>query len=148
MAGLVVWMHTFSPAKSWIAGLASLRKPLLHLHTQFNRELPWAELDMDFMNLNQSAHGDLELGFMETRMGLRRKTVVGHWRDPAVVRRIATWTRAACGWHEWQTLEVARFGDNMRRVAVTEGDKVEAQLRLGFAVNGYGVGELSRECAR
>jgi L-arabinose isomerase len=143
-AGLVVWMHTFSPAKSWIAGLASLRKPLLHLHTQYNRELPWAEIDMDFMNLNQSAHGDRELGFMETRMGLRRKTVVGHWRDPAVVRRLATWARAACGWHELQMLEVARFGDNMRRVAVTEGDKVEAQLRLGFAVNGYGVGELAR----
>jgi len=143
-AGLVVWMHTFSPAKSWIAGLSSLRKPLLHLHTQFNRELPWAEIDMEFMNLNQSAHGDRELGFMETRMGLRRRTVVGHWSDPAVVRRMATWARAACGWQELQTLEVARFGDNMRRVAVTEGDKVEAQLRLGFAVNGYGVGELSR----
>jgi L-arabinose isomerase len=141
-AGVVVWMHTFSPAKSWIGGLAALRKPLLHLHTQFNRELPWTEIDMDFMNLNQSAHGDRELGFMLTRMGLRRKTVVGHWRDPEVSRSIASWTRAAAGWHELQRLQVARFGDNMRRVAVTEGDKVEAQLRLGVAVDGYGVGEL------
>ena len=141
--GVVAWMHTFSPAKMWIAGLAALQKPLLHLHTQFNRELPWAEIDMDFMNLNQSAHGDREFGFIETRLRLRRKTVVGHWRDPAVVvERIAAWTRAACGWHEAQTLAVARFGDNMRHVAVTEGDKVEAQIRLGISVNGYGVGEL------
>ena len=143
-AGLLLWMHTFSPAKSWIAGLSLLRKPVLHLHTQFHRELPWAEIDMAFMNLNQSAHGDRELGFMQTRMGLRRKTVAGHWRDPTVVRRIANWTRAACGWHELQQLEIARFGDNMRRVAVTEGDKVEAQLRLGVAVNGYGIDHLSR----
>ena len=142
--GLLVWMHTFSPAKSWIAGLSLLRKPLLHLHTQFHRELPWEELDMAFMNLNQSAHGDRELGFMQTRMGLRRKTVAGHWSDPTVVHRIATWARAACGWHELQRLEVARFGDNIRRVAVTEGDKVEAQLRLCVAVNGYGVDDLSR----
>ena len=142
--GVVAWMHTFSPAKMWIAGLTALRTPLLHLHTQFNRDLPWSEIDMDFMNLNQSAHGDREFGFMETRMGLRRKTVVGHWSDPAVVRRIGAWARAACGWHELQRLEVARFGDNMRQVAVTEGDKVEAQLRLGVSVNGYGVGDLAR----
>ncbi len=141
--GVVAWMHTFSPAKMWIAGLAGLRKPLLHLHTQFNQELPWAEIDMDFMNLNQSAHGDREFGFLETRINLRRKTVVGHWRDPDVVGRIATWARAACGWHEAQHLAVARLGDNMRQVAVTEGDKVEAQLRLGISVNGYGVGELA-----
>ena len=140
--GVICWMHTFSPAKMWIAGLGSLQKPLLHLHTQFNRDLPWSEIDMDFMNLNQSAHGDREFGFVETRMRLRRKTVVGHWSDPVVVDRIGTWARAACGWHEAQTLAVARFGDNMRWVAVTEGDKVEAQLRLGVAVNGYGVGEL------
>ena len=140
--GVIAWMHTFSPAKMWIAGLASLQKPLLHLHTQFNRDLPWAEIDMDFMNLNQSAHGDREFGFMETRMGLRRKTVVGHWSDPSVVERIGTWTRAACGWSEAQSLKVARFGDNMRLVAVTEGDKVEFQLRLGVSVNGYGIGEL------
>ncbi len=142
--GLVIWMHTFSPAKMWIAGLSALRKPILHLHTQFNRELPWSEIDMDFMNLNQSAHGDRELGFMQTRMGLRRKTVVGHWSDPSVVRRLAAWTRAACGWHELQRLSVARFGDNMRQVAVTEGDKVEAQLRLGVAVNGYGSTDLAK----
>jgi L-arabinose isomerase len=140
--GVIAWMHTFSPAKMWIAGLAALQKPLLHLHTQYNRDLPWGEIDMDFMNLNQSAHGDREFGFVETRMGLRRKTVVGHWSDPSVVDRIGIWSRAAAGWHEAQTLSVARFGDNMRLVAVTEGDKVEAQLRLGISVNGYGVGEL------
>jgi L-arabinose isomerase len=140
--GVVAWMHTFSPAKMWIAGLAALQKPLLHLHTQFNRDLPWAEIDMDFMNLNQSAHGDREFGFVETRMRLRRKTVVGHWRDSTVTARIGTWARAACGWHEAQTLTVARFGDNMRRVAVTEGDKVEAQLRLGVSIDGYGINDL------
>src|SRR5262249_44068871 len=143
--GVVAWMHTFSPAKMWIAGLTALRKPLLHLHTQFNRDLPWSEIDMDVINLNQSAHGDREFGFIETRLGLRRKTVVGHWRDPAVVARLATWTRAACGWSDAQRLRVARFGDNMREVAVTEGDKVEAQLRLGVSVNGYGVGDLVEE---
>ena len=141
--GVIAWMHTFSPAKMWIAGLSALQKPLLHLHTQFNRELPWAEIDMDFMNLNQSAHGDREFGFLETRMRLRRKTVVGHWRDPGVGARVGTWARAAAGWHEAQSLRVARFGDNMREVAVTEGDKVEAQIRLGIAVNGYGVDVLA-----
>jgi L-arabinose isomerase len=140
--GVIAWMHTFSPAKMWIAGLASLQKPLLHLHTQFNRDLPWAEIDMDFMNLNQSAHGDREFAHLLTRIGARRKTVVGHWSEPSVLDRIGTWSRAACGWREAQTLSVARFGDNMRLVAVTEGDKVEAQLRLGISVNGYGVGEL------
>ena len=141
--GMIAWMHTFSPAKMWIAGLTVLQKPLLHLHTQFNRDLPWAEIDMDFMNLNQSAHGDREFGYLLSRMRLRRKAVVGHWEDPLVARRIATWSRAACGWHEAQTLRIARFGDNMRQVAVTEGDKVEAQLRLGFAVNSYGVSDLA-----
>jgi L-arabinose isomerase len=145
--GVVAWMHTFSPAKMWVAGLTALHKPLLHLHTQFNRELPWAEIDMDFMNLNQSAHGDREFGFIETRMNLRRKTVVGHWRDPQVVARVGAWSRAAAGWHEAQELRVARFGDNMRQVAVTEGDKVEAQIRLGVSVNGYGVGELREAIA-
>jgi L-arabinose isomerase len=145
--GVIAWMHTFSPAKMWIAGLTVLQKPMLHLHTQFNRDLPWAEIDMDFMNLNQSAHGDREFGFIQTRLRLRRKTVAGHWRDPAVVERLATWARAACGWHEAQTLAVARFGDNMRQVAVTEGDKVEAQIRLGISVNGYGVGDLWEACA-
>ncbi len=140
--GLVLWMHTFSPAKMWIAGLSGLRKPLLHLHTQFNRALPWAEIDMDYMNTHQSAHGDREFGFMQTRMGLRRKTVVGHWRDPLTLERIGRWARAACGWQEAARLKVARIGDNMRHVAVTEGDKVEAQLRLGFSVDGYGIGDL------
>jgi L-arabinose isomerase len=140
--GVIVWMHTFSPAKMWIGGLSALQKPLLHLHTQFNRDLPWAEIDMDFMNLNQSAHGDREFGYLATRMGLARKTVVGHWSDPSVIAKIGSWSRAACGWRESQQLQVARFGDNMRQVAVTEGDKVEAQLRLGISVNGYGVGEL------
>jgi len=141
--GVIAWMHTFSPAKMWIAGLSALQKPLLHLHTQFSRDLPWAEIDMDFMNLNQSAHGDREFGFLETRMRLRRKTVVGHWRDPAVAARVGIWSRAAAGWHEAHSLQVARFGDNMREVAVTEGDKVEAQIRLGVAVNGYGVDVLA-----
>jgi L-arabinose isomerase len=141
--GVIAWMHTFSPAKMWIAGLSALQKPLLHLHTQFNRDLPWAEIDMDFMNLNQSAHGDREFAFLETRMRLRRKTVVGHWRDPEVAARVGVWARAAAGWHEAQSLQVARFGDNMREVAVTEGDKVEAQIRLGVAVNGYGVDVLA-----
>jgi L-arabinose isomerase len=140
--GVIAWMHTFSPAKMWIGGLSSLQKPLLHLHTQFNRDLPWAEIDMDFMNLNQSAHGDREFGHVLTRTRIARKTVAGHWRDPAVARRIGIWTRAASGWQEAQTLSVARFGDNMRYVAVTEGDKVEAELRLGVSVNGYGVGDL------
>jgi L-arabinose isomerase len=135
-------MHTFSPAKMWIAGLAALQKPLLHLHTQFNRDLPWAEIDMDFMNMNQSAHGDREFGFVQTRMRQGRKIVVGHWSEPSVHERLGAWARAACGWHEAHRLRVARFGDNMRQVAVTEGDKVEAELRLGISVNGYGVGEL------
>jgi L-arabinose isomerase len=141
--GLILWMHTFSPARMWIAGLAALEKPVLHLHTQFNRELPWAEIDMDFMNLNQSAHGDREHGHLQTRMGLRRRTVAGHWADKQVAERIGVWSRAACGWDEARRLKVARFGDNMREVAVTEGDKVEAQIRLGVTVNGYGVGELA-----
>ncbi|MBA2718582.1 MAG: L-arabinose isomerase [Chloroflexi bacterium] len=141
--GVIAWMHTFSPAKMWIAGLSSLRKPLVHLHTQFNRDLPWGEIDMDFMNLNQSAHGDREFGFLATRLRVGRKTIAGHWRDPEVARRLGWWTRAAAGWHEAHRLRIARFGDNMRQVAVTEGDKVEAQARFGFAVNGYGVNELT-----
>jgi L-arabinose isomerase len=140
--GVIAWMHTFSPAKMWISGLAALQRPFLHLHTQYNRDLPWAEIDMDFMNLNQSAHGDREFAFMETRMGLMRKTVVGHWTEPRVRERVGAWSRAAAGWHEAQRLTVARYGDNMRQVAVTEGDKVEAQLRLGVTVSGYGVGDL------
>jgi L-arabinose isomerase len=140
--GVVAWMHTFSPAKAWIAGLSALTKPLLHLHTQVNVSLPWDRIDMDFMNLNQAAHGDREFGYIQTRMGLRRKTVVGHAGDPAVRDRIGTWTRAALGLHAARGLRMARFGDNMRDVAVTEGDKVEAQLRLGISVNTYGVNDL------
>jgi L-arabinose isomerase len=140
--GVVAWMHTFSPARMWIAGLAALQKPLLHLHTQFNRDLPWGEIDMDFMNLNQSAHGDREFGYLETRLRRARTTVVGHWQDPEVLDRIGVWTRAACGWQELHLLRLARFGDNMRQVAVTEGDKVEAQIRLGVEVNGFGVSDL------
>jgi L-arabinose isomerase len=140
--GVITWMHTFSPSRMWIAGLRSLAKPLLHLHTQFNEELPWATIDMDFMNLNQSAHGDREFGFLVSRMRLPRKVVVGSWRDADVHAEIATWTRAACAWHDTQQLRIARLGDNMRNVAVTEGDKVDAQIRLGYCVNGYGVGEL------
>ena len=146
--GVIAWMHTFSPAKMWIHGLTNLRKPMVHLHTQFNRDLPWSEIDMDFMNLNQSAHGDREFAHIQARLGRGRKTVVGHWEDPAVLRRLGWWTRAAAGWHEAQHLRIARFGDNMREVAVTEGDKVEAQARLGFAVNGYGVNELAAAVER
>ena len=140
--GLITWMHTFSPAKMWIAGLRALQKPFVHLHTQFNRDIPWSTIDMDFMNLNQSAHGDREFGFMVSRMRLERKVVVGHWQDEDVQRSLGVWTRAACAWHDAQNTRIARFGDNMREVAVTEGDKVEAQLRLGYSVNGYGVGDL------
>ncbi len=140
--GLITWMHTFSPAKMWIAGLTQLKKPLLHLHTQYNREIPWGEIDMDFMNLNQSAHGDREFGFIGTRLRLERKVVVGYWQDAEVQQQLATWMRAACGWHETQHLKVARFGDNMREVAVTEGDKVAAQVQFGYSVSGYGVGDL------
>jgi L-arabinose isomerase len=140
--GVIAWMHTFSPSRMWIAGLTALQKPLLHLHTQHNRDLPWGEIDMDFMNLNQSAHGDREFGYIESRLRLRRTTVVGHWRDPAVAERIGVWARAACGLHELRRLRLARFGDNMRQVAVTEGDKVEAQIQLGVRVDGFGVGDL------
>ncbi|MEV0198604.1 L-arabinose isomerase [Nonomuraea sp. NPDC050691] len=141
-AGVITWMHTFSPAKMWIAGLDALRKPLLHLHTQANVELPWSSIDMDFMNLNQAAHGDREFGHIQTRLGVPRKTVAGHVSDPRVGERIQAWARAAAGLAELRTLKLARFGDNMRDVAVTEGDKVEAQLRFGVSVNTYGVNDL------
>jgi L-arabinose isomerase len=140
--GVIVWMHTFSPAKMWIAGLSALDRPLLHLHTQYNLSLPWSSIDMDFMNLNQAAHGDREFGHIESRVGVDRKIVAGHATDPRVIRRVAAWTRAAAGRHTSRTLRLARFGDNMRDVAVTEGDKVEAQLRFGFSVNTYGVNDL------
>ncbi len=140
--GIVAWMHTFSPAKMWIGGLKILNKPLLHLHTQFNRDIPWSSIDMDFMNLNQSAHGDREFGFMMSRMRLNRKVVVGHWQDKNVQQRLQVWMRAASGWHDLQNAKFCRFGDNMRQVAVTEGDKVEAEIKFGYSVNGYGIGEL------
>jgi L-arabinose isomerase len=140
--GLITWMHTFSPAKMWIAGLGQLRKPFLHLHTQYNREIPWAEIDMDFMNLNQSAHGDREFGFIGSRLRLDRKVVVGYWQDPDIQLTIGNWARVACAWADWQGAKIARFGDNMRDVAVTEGDKVEAQIKLGYDVYGYGVADL------
>ena len=140
--GLVTWMHTFSPAKMWIAGLKLLQKPFVHLHTQFNRDIPWSEIDMDFMNLNQSAHGGREFGFIGTRMRIDRKVIVGYWQDAQVVGELATWIRAAAAWHDAQGVKIARFGDNMREVAVTEGDKVAAQIQLGYSVYGYGIGDL------
>jgi L-arabinose isomerase len=140
--GIIAWMHTFSPAKMWINGLKILQKPLLHLHTQFNRDIPWGSIDMDFMNLNQSAHGDREFGFMMSRMRLERKVVVGHWQSNEVHEQINTWCRAAAGWYDMQQSKFVRFGDNMRQVAVTEGDKVEAQLKFGYSVNTHGVGDL------
>ena len=140
--GIIAWMHTFSPAKMWIGGLKILQKPLCHLHTQFNRDIPWKDIDMDFMNLNQSAHGDREFGYIMTRMRTRRKIIVGHWLDKDVLDKISTWSRAAAAWHDWQGAKFVRFGDNMRQVAVTEGDKVEAQLHFGYSVNTHGVGDL------
>lgn len=140
--GLIAWMHTFSPARMWIGGLKVLNKPLAHLHTQYNRDIPWSEIDMDFMNLNQSAHGDREFGFIGARMRIARKVIVGFWQDDDVIRKLANWVRAALAWNDWQGAKIARFGDNMREVAVTEGDKVAAQIQLGYAVNGYGVGDL------
>lgn len=140
--GLIIWCHTFSPAKMWIGGLSVLNKPFVHLHTQFHRDLPWGKIDMDYMNLHQSAHGDRELGFMCTRMRLERKVVVGHWQDPEVHARIGAWTRAAKGWYASQGAKICRIGDNMREVSVTEGDKVAAEARFGYSVNGYGVGDL------
>src|SRR5438477_865024 len=140
--GLITWMHTFSPARMWIAGLRTLDKPLLHLHTQFNQELPWSTIDMNFMNLNQAAHGDREFGFLGARMRLKRKIVVGFWQDSTVHQELGCWTRAACALHDAMQLKVARLGDNMRNVAVTEGNKVSAEIQLCYAVNGYGVGDL------
>jgi len=140
--GLITWMHTFSPAKMWIAGLKTLSKPFVHLHTQFNRDIPWDSIDMNFMNLNQSAHGGREFGFIGSRLRIDRKVVVGHWQDPKVQSKLGVWLRAASAWRDWQGGKVARFGDNMREVAVTEGDKVSAQIQFGYSVSGYGVGDL------
>ena len=141
-AGIITWMHTFSPSKMWIAGLTELASPLCHLHTQFNRDIPWDSIDMDFMNLNQSAHGDREHGFIGARLRLPRKVVVGHWEEAAVREKLSGWMRTAAAFADGRSLKVARFGDNMREVAVTEGDKVEAQIKLGWSINGYGVGDL------
>jgi len=140
--GMIMWMHTFSPAKMWIGGLKTLAKPFVHLHTQSNRDIPWDTIDMDFMNLNQAAHGDREFGFICTRMGKKRKVIVGYWQDALVQQQLNIWTRVASAWADAQGGKIARFGDNMREVAVTEGDKVEAQLRFGYSVNGYGIGDL------
>jgi len=142
--GLITWMHTFSPAKMWIAGLQALAKPFLHLHTQFNRDIPWGTIDMDFMNLNQSAHGDREFGFIVSRMRINRKVVVGHWENEAVIKQVGDWSRVAVAAADSKTMKVARFGDNMRQVAVTEGNKVSAQIKFGYEVNGYGLGDLTK----
>ncbi|MDR2657183.1 MAG: L-arabinose isomerase [Oscillospiraceae bacterium] len=147
-AGVITWMHTFSPSKMWIAGLSILNKPYCHLHTQFNRNIPDTEIDMDFMNLNQSAHGDREHGFIGARMRLPRKIIVGYWRDDPVLRQLASWMRSAAGAAFSRDLKVVRFGDNMRQVAVTEGDKVEAQIKLGWQVNTWPVGDLVGEMSR
>ena len=140
--GIITWMHTFSPAKMWINGMKNFNKPVVHLHTQYNRDIPWETIDMDFMNLNQSAHGGREYGFIMSRMRRNRKVIVGFWQDQKVLIRLDAWMRAAAAWHDWQGMKVARFGDNMREVAVTEGDKVEAELKFGYSVNGFGIGEL------
>jgi L-arabinose isomerase len=142
--GLITWCHTFSPSKMWINGLKQLRKPICHLHTQHNRDIPWSTIDMDFMNLNQAAHGDREHGFIMSRLRLNRKVVVGFWQEASVQKQLGAWSRAAAAWHDWQGAKFCRFGDNMREVAVTEGDKVMAQIQFGYSVNGYGVGDLAR----
>jgi L-arabinose isomerase len=142
--GLITWCHTFSPSKMWINGLKLLCKPVAHLHTQYNRDIPWATIDMDFMNLNQAAHGDREHGFIWARLRKNRKVVVGFWQEKSVQEKLGSWVRAAAAWADWQTAKFCRFGDNMREVAVTEGDKVSAQIKFGFAVNGYGVGGLAK----
>ncbi len=144
-AGIITWMHTFSPSKMWINGLKILNKPLLHLHTQFNREIPFGEIDMDFMNLNQSAHGDREHGFIGARLRLPRKVVVGYWDDAKILGEVSDWMRSAVGFIAGQTLKVVRFADNMREVAVTEGDKVEAQIKFGWAINSLAMGDLVQE---
>lgn len=143
--GLILWMHTFSPAKMWINALKILNKPFVHLHTQFNRDIPWSTIDMHFMNLNQSAHGDREFGHICSRMRINRKIITGHWEEKELREELGIWIRAACAWADWQGAKFVRFGDNMRDVAVTEGDKVEAELRFGFSVNTHGIGDLVAE---
>lgn len=143
--GLILWMHTFSPAKMWINGLKCLQKPFVHLHTQFNRDIPWSTIDMDFMNLNQSAHGDREFGHICARMRIQRKVITGHWQEKEVREQLAIWTRAASARADWQGARFVRFGDNMRDVSVTDGDKVEAELKFGYSVNTHGIGDLNLE---
>lgn len=147
-AGIIAWMHTFSPAKMWIAGLSELKKPLLHFHTQYNRDIPWQSIDMDFMNTNQAAHGDREFGFICARMGIPRAIIAGHWQSGETCQRIGAWMRTSAAETVGRKLKVARFGDNMRQVAVTEGDKVEAQRKFGWSVNGYGIGDLVQMMAQ
>src|SRR5690625_2320802 len=147
-AGIVTWMHTFSPAKMWIAGLKALQKPLLHLHTQYNRDIPWQDIDMDFMNLHQSAHGDREYGFIGTRMDIPRRVIVGHWKNKDVTSKMGSWMQSAVAVTEGTNIRVARFGDNMRNVAVTDGDKIEAQIKFGWTVDYYGIGDLVEEMAK
>jgi len=146
--GLITWCHTFSPSKMWINGLKSLRKPICHLHTQYNRDLPWSTIDMDFMNMNQAAHGDREHGFIMSRMRIDRKVVVGFWQEKTTQAKLGAWARAAAAWHDWQGAKFVRFGDNMREVAVTEGDKVAAQIKFEFSVNTHGVGDLVQRIAK
>lgn len=147
-AGVITWMHTFSPAKMWIRGLTHLTKPMAHLHTQFNRELPWSQIDMDFMNLNQSAHGDREFGFVVARLRLEHKIVVGHWQDSEVIADLASWSRVASALAESRRLKIVRFGGmNMREVAVTGGDRVEAEIKFGWSINGHAVGDLVERIA-
>lgn len=141
-AGIITWMHTFSPAKMWIHGLQELKKPMLHFHTQFNKEIPWDTMNMDFMNLNQSAHGDREFGFINARMRRPRKVVVGYWKDDKTLARISVWMRVAAAWADAQNMTIIRFGDNMNNVAVTDGDKVEAEMRLGYHIDEYPIGKL------
>jgi L-arabinose isomerase len=141
-AGLILWNHTFSPAKMWIGGLTGLKAPVCHLHTQYHRDLPWDTIDMDYMNLHQAAHGDREAGHLHTRIGLARHVVVGHWQDPRTTADLDEWVRVARAWRELQGAKIARFGDNMREVSVTDGDKVSAEIKFGFSTNGYGVGDL------
>ena len=146
--GIITWMHTFSPAKMWIHGLQLLQKPILHLHTQFQQEIPWSEIDMDFMNLNQSAHGDREFGYIMARMRKPRKIVVGHWEDSDVHERIAVWMRVCAAWADAKSMTILRFGDTMNNVAVTDGDRVEAEIKLGYHVDYYPIGDLAAEVAR
>lgn len=144
-AGVITWMHTFSPSKAWIAGFSELKKPFLHVNTQYNRDIPWNEIDMDFMNLNQSAHGDREHGYITARMRLKRKVIAGYWKDEAFQKKMEVWMRAAVGAAESRKVHVLRISDNMRNVAVTDGDKIEAQIKLGWQVDHYGVCDVIRE---